>query len=105
MLFAIKQNFFYCLLPLFLLPLFLTFAQMETTPITQHLSEQEIIRRQKLDEIRKLGIDPYPAAEFKINVTAADIHKSYARDKTNYKDVSIAGRIMERRIMGNAAFV
>src|ERR1041385_1993661 len=77
---------------------------METTPITQHLSEQEIIRRQKLDEIRKLGIDPYPAEEFKVNVTAKDIHEHYERDKTNYKDVSIAGRIMTVRDMGKACF-
>jgi lysyl-tRNA synthetase class 2 len=77
---------------------------METTSTTQHHSEQEIIRRQKREEIIKLGIDPYPAAEFKVNVTAKDIHENYERDKTNYKDVSIAGRIMGMRIMGNAAF-
>ncbi|MCX6310604.1 MAG: lysine--tRNA ligase [Bacteroidetes bacterium] len=77
---------------------------MESTPTTQHLSEQEIVRRNKLDEIRKLGIDPYPAAEFPVNVTAKDIHENYERDKTNYKDISIAGRIMTIRVMGNASF-
>jgi lysyl-tRNA synthetase, class II len=72
--------------------------------MSHHLSEQEIVRRQKLDEIRKLGIDPYPADEFSINVTARDIHENYERDKTNYKNVRIAGRLMGVRIMGKASF-
>ncbi len=70
----------------------------------QELSEQEILRREKLEELRKLGIDPYPAAEFKVNVTAEDIKENYERDKLNYKDISIAGRIMSVRDMGKAAF-
>lgn len=77
---------------------------MESTPTSQHLSEQEIIRRNKLDEIRKLGIDPYPAAEFHVNANAKDILQNYERDKTNYKDISIAGRLMGFRVMGNASF-
>ncbi|MFH1320332.1 MAG: lysine--tRNA ligase [Bacteroidota bacterium] len=68
------------------------------------LSEQEIIRRNSLDELRKLGIDPYPAELFEINASAKDILKNYERDKIHYKTVSIAGRIMSRRIMGNASF-
>lgn len=72
--------------------------------MSHQLSEQEIVRRQKLDELRKLGIDPYPAEEFPVNVTAKDIHENYERDKTNYKDVRIAGRLMGVRIMGKAAF-
>lgn len=68
------------------------------------LTEQESIRRQKLDDIRKLGIDPYPAALFPVNVTAADILENYERDKTNYKSISIAGRMMIVRVMGNASF-
>ncbi len=67
-------------------------------------SEQEILRREKLVEIRNLGIDPYPAEEFVINVTAADIKENYERDKINYKDISLAGRIMSVRDMGKAAF-
>ena len=67
-------------------------------------SEQEILRREKLIEIRNLGIDPYPAEEFVINVTAADIKENYERDKLNYKDISLAGRIMSVRDMGKAAF-
>lgn len=70
----------------------------------QELSEQEILRRNKLEELRKLGIDPYPAEEFKVNVTAADIKENYERDKLNYKNIAIAGRIMSVRDMGKAAF-
>jgi lysyl-tRNA synthetase, class II len=70
----------------------------------QELSEQEILRRSKLEEIRKAGIDPYPAEEFSINVSAADIRQNYERDKLSYKDISIAGRIMSVRDMGKAAF-
>lgn len=68
------------------------------------LSEQELLRRESMQELLKLGIDPYPADLFEVNVTSADIHENYERDKTNYKNISIAGRIMTRRIMGNASF-
>ncbi len=68
------------------------------------LSEQEIIRRQSLQELNKLGINPYPAELFEINVSAADIHQNYPNQKIEYKDVSLAGRIMSRRVMGNASF-
>lgn len=71
---------------------------------TTNLSEQEQIRRASLEELRKIGIDPYPAAEYKTNVFARDIHDNYSPDKNNYQDVSLAGRIMSRRIMGNASF-
>jgi len=69
-----------------------------------HLSEQELQRRQKLSELKAMGIDPYPADEFKVNVTALDIKENYERDKLNYKDISIAGRIMSIRDMGKACF-
>jgi lysyl-tRNA synthetase class 2 len=69
-----------------------------------HHSEQELQRRQKLIDLRALGIDPYPAEEFKVNVTALDIKENYDRDKLNYKDISIAGRIMSVRDMGKACF-
>jgi lysyl-tRNA synthetase class 2 len=68
------------------------------------LSEQEQIRRNALDEIRKLGIDPYPAAEYITTAFAKDILENYSPEKTNYQDVCLAGRIMTRRIMGNASF-
>jgi lysyl-tRNA synthetase class 2 len=68
------------------------------------LSEQEQIRRSSLEELRKLGINPYPAAEYKTNVFAREILDNYTPDKNNFRDVSLAGRIMSRRIMGNASF-
>ena len=68
------------------------------------LSEQEVIRRQKCEELRALGIDPFPAASFDINVFARDIRENYERDKTSYKNISIAGRIMSIRDMGKACF-
>jgi len=71
---------------------------------TISLSEQEQIRRNSLEELRKLGINPYPAAEFKTNAFAQDIHDNYSPEKNNFQDVTLAGRIMSRRIMGNASF-
>ncbi len=71
----------------------------------EELSEQEVLRRKKLEEIVKLGINAYPADLFEVNVSAKDIHENYERDKTNYKNVSIAGRIMSVRDMGKACFV
>lgn len=68
------------------------------------LSEQEIQRREKLGKIRELGIDPYPAHLFEVNVTAEDIRENYERNKLDYKNVSIAGRLMSSRIMGKASF-
>jgi len=68
------------------------------------LSEQELVRRQSLQELHKLGIDPYPAETYKINVTAEEIYQNFLNDNTLYQDISIAGRIMQRRIMGAAAF-
>ena len=68
------------------------------------LSEQEIIRRQTREELEKMGINPYPAELFEVNVTTKDIHENYERSKTDYKNIAIAGRIMSRRIMGSASF-
>jgi lysyl-tRNA synthetase class 2 len=72
--------------------------------MSTQLSEQELLRRQKLQDLKALGIDPYPADEFKVNATAADIKENYERDKLNYKDISIAGRLMSIRDMGKACF-
>ncbi|MCX2575244.1 lysine--tRNA ligase [Pedobacter sandarakinus] len=68
------------------------------------LSEQEILRRESLKQLRELGIEPYPAESYDINVSAADILANYEKDKTAYKTVSLAGRIMGRNIMGAASF-
>jgi lysyl-tRNA synthetase class 2 len=70
----------------------------------EQLTEQEIFRRNSLEELKKLGINPYPADLFEINASAQDIKENYERDKLSYKNISIAGRIMSRRIMGNASF-
>ncbi|MEJ1238842.1 lysine--tRNA ligase [Chryseolinea sp. T2] len=70
----------------------------------QHLSEQEIFRRKSLEEFRKLGINPYPAELFEVNASAQEILTNYERQKSDYRQISIAGRIMNLRPMGNAAF-
>lgn len=69
-----------------------------------NLSEQEQIRRNTLQELRQLGIDPYPAAEYKTNAYAKDILDNYDASKNNYQEVCLAGRLMGKRIMGNASF-
>ena len=70
----------------------------------RELSEQEIVRRESLQKLQELGIDPYPAELFEVNVTAKGIKKNYEARKLDYKNISIAGRLMSRRIMGKAAF-
>ncbi len=80
------------------------FVQKQKTIMSTELSEQEIIRRNSLQEIINLGINPYPAEAFEVNTHASDIYENYERDKLSYKNISIAGRIMSRRIMGNASF-
>lgn len=70
----------------------------------QQLSEQEIIRRKSLDEFKKLGINPYPAELFEVNASAQEILTNYERQKSDYRQISIAGRMMSRRVMGNASF-
>ncbi len=68
------------------------------------LSEQEIVRRESLQKLLDLGINPYPAELFEVNVSAKGIKKNYEARKLDYKNISIAGRLMSRRIMGKAAF-
>lgn len=70
-----------------------------------HLSEQEILRRQSLAELEKLGIDPYPAALFPVNTSASEIRSGFEANPEGFQEVVLAGRIMSRRIMGNASFV
>ena len=70
----------------------------------EQLSEQEQLRRQSLAQLRSMGIDPYPAARFEITATAREIADNYDPEKGNYSHVSIAGRMMSRRIMGSASF-
>lgn len=72
---------------------------------TSHLSEQEQIRREKLKELRNLGINPYPAALYPVNDNAADIKTHYSEEnKEKFQDVCLAGRLMSMRDMGKAGF-
>ena len=66
------------------------------------LSEQEIGRRQSLQELRDMGINPYPAAEFPVNAYSTDIKEQFKEDEQ--REVVIAGRMMGRRVMGKASF-
>ena len=68
------------------------------------LSEQEIVRRGSLDELRRRGIDPYPAAEYPVTAHTDEIKATFSDDAPR-REVSIAGRIMSRRIMGKASFL
>ena len=68
------------------------------------LSEQEIIRRNSLNELRAMGIEPYPAAEYVTNAFSTDIKQEF-KDEDEPRMVSIAGRMMSRRVMGKASFI
>ena len=68
------------------------------------LSEQEIIRRNSMNELRAMGIEPYPAAEYVTNAFSTDI-KAEFNDDAEPRQVSVAGRIMSRRVMGKASFI
>jgi len=67
-------------------------------------SEQELLRRDSLSKLREIGIEPYPAALYPVNATAAQILAEYDAEKGNFQEVCIAGRVMSRRIMGAASF-
>ncbi len=68
------------------------------------LSEQEIIRRKKLDDFANLGINSYPAPLYPVNANSAEIKEKYPQDNSLFQDVCIAGRIMKQRIMGAVSF-
>ena len=68
------------------------------------LNEQQIQRRESLEQLRELGIDPFPAATFEVNSSAQSILNNYTEGSEDFKEIKIAGRIMARRIMGKAAF-
>lgn len=72
--------------------------------MSEHLSDQEIVRRDKLKEFERLGIDPYPAELFEVNCNSAQILAEYNDEQKNFQEVSIAGRLMAIRLMGKAAF-
>lgn len=68
------------------------------------LSEQEIIRRNSMNELRAMGIEPYPAAEYVTNAFSTDIKEEF-KDDAEPRQVSVAGRMMSRRVMGKASFI
>jgi lysyl-tRNA synthetase class 2 len=88
------------------LTIFAAVLQHNQQFLIMHLSEQEIIRREKLKELEKLGINSYPAPLYPVNITAATIKSSYKgeENKDEFKDVCLAGRIMSIRDMGKASF-
>ncbi|MGL5690895.1 MAG: lysine--tRNA ligase [Bacteroidales bacterium] len=69
------------------------------------LSEQEIVRRNSLEELKKLGIEPYPAAEYVVTGYTNEIKANFDNEASEKREVSVAGRIMSRRIMGKASFL
>jgi lysyl-tRNA synthetase class 2 len=69
------------------------------------LSEQEIIRRNSLEQMRKAGIDPYPAAEYPVNAYSEEIKANFKDEEEPKRRVTVVGRIMSRRIMGKASFM
>ena len=90
----------------------ITFADKIThtdNKISEHmnileLSEQEINRRQSLEQLREMGINPYPAAEFPVNAYTADVVANFSDESGDQEEVCLAGRLMSRRIMGKASF-
>lgn len=72
--------------------------------MSQHLSDQEVIRREKLKQLEEIGIDPYPAAMFDVNCNSKQILDEYNDTEKNFQDVSIAGRIMSINAKGKVTF-
>jgi len=70
----------------------------------EHLSEQEQLRRKSLAALREAGINPYPAERFDVNATARSIAEGFDANPENFQTITIAGRMMSRRIMGSASF-
>ena len=71
--------------------------------MSQELSEQEVVRREALEQLRALGIEPYPADLFEVNVKSTEIKEGF-KSEGDFQEVSIAGRLMGKRIMGKASF-
>jgi lysyl-tRNA synthetase class 2 len=68
------------------------------------LNEQELIRRENLEKIKALGINPFPQQGYEVNATASEITENFDPEKNNFQEVRIAGRLMMKRIMGKASF-
>lgn len=72
--------------------------------IHHHLSEQEVVRRENLAKLIEAGIEPYPSATFEVNSTTKEIKENFKEGDTTYQEITLAGRLMSRRIMGKASF-
>jgi len=72
--------------------------------MSQQLSEQELIRRDNLQKMIDLGIEPYPSKTFEVSHYAKEVHEGFEEGSTDYQEVCLAGRFMSRRIMGKASF-
>src|SRR5688572_27886003 len=68
------------------------------------LSEQELRRRHEREELLNMGIEPYPSELFDVTASAKEIKEKFKQELNNYQEVSLAGRLMSRRIMGKASF-
>ncbi len=69
------------------------------------LSEQEILRRESMDKLRQMGIEPYPSQLYEVTTSSVEITENFTEGSVEFQNVSIAGRIMSRRIMGKASFI
>ena len=85
---------------------FLRFKQTskQSTMETKTFNEQEQQRRDSMQKLREIGINPYPAPQYPVSATAKSIAENYDPQKGNMQDICIAGRMMTRRIMGAASF-
>ena len=72
--------------------------------MSQQLSEQELVRRDNLQKIKDLGINPYPNETYNVTHSSKEILEQYPNNEEEFKDVAFAGRLMSRRIMGKASF-
>ncbi len=72
--------------------------------MSQQLSEQEVVRRENLQKMLDLGINPYPSTTFPVSHVATEVHAGYTEGSEDYQEVCMAGRLMSRRIMGKASF-
>ena len=89
--------------PIAVNPLFLH-AYKSRIDMTRQLSEQELVRRENMQKIIDLGIDPFPADEFPINTDTDAIKNGFKAGDATFQDIVIAGRLMSRRVMGKASF-
>ncbi len=78
--------------------------QTQQDTMSKELTDQEKVRRESLEKIRELGVNPYPAESFPVNVTAHEIRHNFDKAPDHYKEVVLAGRLMSRRVMGKASF-